>query len=172
MEELLKYLEQILTQDIMKIVISKPASKSEEYKKITIERKKENYQIAKYTEKQVFHENVSKEDLAQRCLELTNAHFQQINAWSETYEHMVMISKKGKCSYKRRALKAEERLRQPHRHRGTTARRTTSLKKEPLYHRWWTWESLPKKEKSFIRCMTNSSRLTGSSRLSMMRSEI
>lgn len=108
MEELLKYLEQILTQDIMKIVISKPASKSEEYKKITIERKKENYQIAKYTEKQVFHENVSKEDLAQRCLELTNAHFQQINAWSETYEHMVMISKKGKCSYKRRALKAEE----------------------------------------------------------------
>lgn len=109
MEELLKYLEQILTHDITKIVISKPASKSEEYKKITIERKKENYQIAKYTEKQVFHENVSKEDLAQRCVELTKAHFQQINAWSETYEHMIMISRKGKCSYKKRLLKEAER---------------------------------------------------------------
>lgn len=108
MEELLTYLEQILTQDITKIIISKPASKSEEYKKITIERKNDKYQIAKYTQKQVFHENVSKEALAERCMELTNAHFLQINAWSETYENMVMISKKGKCSYKKRMLKTEE----------------------------------------------------------------
>lgn len=108
MEELLQYLEQIVMQDITKIVISKPVSKSEEYKKIVVERKTDNYQIAKYTEKQAFHENVSKESLARRCLELTDAHFLQINAWSEVYEHMVMISRKGKCSYKRRMLKAQE----------------------------------------------------------------
>lgn len=109
MEELLTYLEQILREDITKLVISKPSSKSEEYKKIVVECKMDKYQIAKYTDRQVFHENMTKDSLALRIAELVHAHFLQVNAWSAEYEYMIMISKKGRCSYKKRLLKAAER---------------------------------------------------------------
>ena len=100
MTELRQYTELMLKSDIQKIIISNPLSKSEEYKKIVIEKKDRNYQISKYTEKQVFHENISKEDLANRCVELTENHYKQINGISASEEHIILISKKGKCNYK------------------------------------------------------------------------
>ncbi len=100
MNELKQFLELMLKSDIQKVVISNPLTKSEEYKKIIIENKGKNYQIAKYTDKQVFHENIMKEDLLTRCLELAENHYKQINGMSATEEHIILISKKGKCNYK------------------------------------------------------------------------
>ena len=100
MSELRQYVEAMLKKEIQKIIISNPFSKSEEYKKIVIERKEKNFQIAKYTEKQVFHENVSLEELADRCVELAENHYKQVNGMSATEEHIILISKKGKCNYK------------------------------------------------------------------------
>jgi len=100
MNELRQYMELMLKTEIQKIIISNPLSKSEEYKKIVIEKKEKNYQIAKYTEKQVFHENVAKEDLIKRCVDLTENHYKQVNGISVTEEHIILISKKGKCNYK------------------------------------------------------------------------
>ena len=90
--------------DIVKLVISKPSAKSNEFIKIVIEKKSKNYQISKYTKTQVFHENAEKEALAERVFALTDCSFRQINAWDSNLEHMVMISKKGDASYKRKAL--------------------------------------------------------------------
>ena len=100
MTELHQYLELMLKSDIMKIIISNPLSKSEEFKKIVIEKKESNFQISKYTEKQVFHENIAKEDLLNRCVELAENHYKQINGMSVTEEHIILVSKKGKCNYK------------------------------------------------------------------------
>ncbi len=100
MTELHQYLEIMLKAKIQKIIISNPANKSEEYKKIVIENKGKNYQIAKYTEKQVFHENVALENLLERCVELTQGHYRQVNGMSATEEHIILISKKGSCNYK------------------------------------------------------------------------
>lgn len=100
MTELHQYLEIMLKAKIQKIIISNPANKSEEYKKIVIENKGKNYQIAKYTEKQVFHENVAIENLLERCVELTQGHYRQVNGMSATEEHIILISKKGSCNYK------------------------------------------------------------------------
>ena len=100
MTELKQYIELMLKSDIVKIIISNPISKSEEYKKIVIEKKDKNYQIAKYTDKQVFHENVSKEELPDRCYALAENHYKQINGMSANEEHIILISKKGKCNYK------------------------------------------------------------------------
>lgn len=98
--ELRQYLAMMLKAEVQKIIISNPFSKSEEYKKIIVENKGKTYQIAKYTDKQVFHENVSLEDLSKRCLELAENHYKQINGISATEEHIILISKKGKCNYK------------------------------------------------------------------------
>ena len=108
MNDLKQYIDFMLKADIHKIIISNPLSKSEEYKKIVIEKKNKNYQISKYTEKQVFHENISFEDLPNRCVKLAENHYKQINGMSATEEHIILISKKGKCNYKVKKTATDE----------------------------------------------------------------
>lgn len=103
---------QIVDSNPDRIIISKPVSKSQEFKKIVIEKTKAGYQIAKYTQKQVFHENIKVDELGARCVELTMDSFGQVNAFSKEYEHMVMISKKGKVAYKKRRLNEGELVQQ------------------------------------------------------------
>lgn len=100
MNELQYYLELMLKSEIKKIIISNPATKAEEYKKIIIEHKGKSYQISKYTEKQVFHENLLGTELLKRCVDLTQGHYRQVNGISATEEHIILISKKGSCNYK------------------------------------------------------------------------
>ena len=107
MNELQQYLSIILETDFNKIIISNPASKSEEYQKLVIERRKDFCQISKYTQKQVFHENVKKEELADRCVELIAGHYRQVNAMTADAEHIILIAKNGKCNYKVKRLATE-----------------------------------------------------------------
>ncbi|MBR3810742.1 MAG: SAM-dependent methyltransferase [Agathobacter sp.] len=100
MSELKQYLETMLKADIQKIIISNPFSKSEEYKKIIVENKEKNYQIAKYTEKQVFHENIAADALLEKTYALAENRYKQINGMSVSEEHIILVSKKGKCNYK------------------------------------------------------------------------
>ena len=116
--------------EILRGVISKPKNKSCEYRKIDVQVKSAKskdktqnsdaqncescaivYQISKYTEKQVFHENVSSFDIANRIEELINEHsFRQMSLWTETHEFIFLLSKKGELSVKKRALKADEKV--------------------------------------------------------------
>lgn len=102
MQQLEQLFQQILDNDVFKLIISKPKQKDNEYKKIVIEKKSDYYQISKYTEKQVFHENVKADALASRCTELTFEHFLQVNAWTDTWEYYILISKKGNAALKRK----------------------------------------------------------------------
>lgn len=65
------------------------------------------YQIAKYTEKQVFHENIAFDEIAKRCGELLENNYLQFNAWSESKEYILMISKKGSATLKTKTLKTQ-----------------------------------------------------------------
>lgn len=104
MTELRGYIEKIFENKPSKIVISKPATKQSEFKKITVSLMPKFYQIAKYTEKQVFHENVTADKIAERCFEITDGYFQQLNAWSDEKEIYITISKKGKLFYKEKKI--------------------------------------------------------------------
>lgn len=104
MSELEKVISRIVANSITKMIISKPAEKTNPYKKIVIERKKEYFQAAKYTEKQVFHDNVMPEELEQYLQELITDAYLQVNAWDVEKEHIVLISKKGKVTYKMKKL--------------------------------------------------------------------
>lgn len=96
MNELEQYISIIAGTDFNKIIISNPANKSEEYQKLVIEQKKDFCQISKYTKKQVFHENVKKEKLADRCAKLVSGHYRQVNAMTADAEHIILISKDGR----------------------------------------------------------------------------
>ena len=104
MSELKSYIERIFENKASKIVISKPASKQSEFKKITVSLMPKFYQIAKYTEKQVFHENITADKIAERCFEIVENEFLQLNAWSDEKEIYITISKKGKIFYKEKKI--------------------------------------------------------------------
>ena len=109
MSEWKQYVEEMVAAPINKMVLSHPKSKSEEYKKISIQKKKDFFQIEKYTDKQVFHENVKADALLARCVELIDNHYLQVNAWTDTLEYALLISKKGKCSFKKIGQKGSQK---------------------------------------------------------------
>ncbi len=101
-------------EEIKRIIISKPAAKSSEYKKIDIQLKEsghKSYQISKYTDKQVFHENISEKELPEKTQEIVmgSEPFRQVNIWTEGNEHFFLISKKGEVTAKKRSLGNEEK---------------------------------------------------------------
>lgn len=100
MEDLKKAIEEILADDIVKIVISNKMKKDFEYNKINISLKetknKSFYQVEKFTDKQVFHENLSKEELKERLIHLVFNNYKNLNAWSKNSTYDLKISKKGK----------------------------------------------------------------------------
>lgn len=100
MSEIKEYIYKIFENKVLKAVISKPVTKQAEFKKITVNLMPKYYQIAKYTEKQVFHENIPSEKIAERCLEIMDGNYLQFNAWTEEKEIFITISKKGKIFYK------------------------------------------------------------------------
>lgn len=107
MSEIKEFIKKVFQNEIQKAVISKPLSKQGDFKKITVNKMSGFYQIAKYTEKQVFHENIAFEKIADRCGELTENNFLQFNAWSESREFIILISKKGSPALKTKTLKSE-----------------------------------------------------------------
>lgn len=100
--ELNSVLSEIIENEPLRIVLSKP-SKTAKYKKICISRMKEGWQAECFTEKQAFHVNIARDELYGYTKD-TACEYMQINAWSEEFEHIVLISKKGHISYKRKRL--------------------------------------------------------------------
>ena len=100
MEDLKKAIEQMLNDDILKIVISNKMNKELKYNKISVSIKEKNnseyYQVEKFTEKQVFHENLNKDELLEKLFEYTAGNFKQVSAWSKDANYDLKISKKGK----------------------------------------------------------------------------
>ena len=100
MEELKKALDEVFKDDIVKIVISNKLNKDVKYNKIAINLKESNkrkfYQIEKFTDKQVFHENIDVEFINAKVYEVLEGNYKQLSAWSNSVTYDMKISKKGK----------------------------------------------------------------------------
>ena len=100
MEELKRTLEEVFKNEIIKIVISNKVKKDEKYNKIDINLKENNknkfYQIEKFTDKQVFHENIKINEISDKVGELIFGNYKQMTAWSNNEIFDLKISKKGK----------------------------------------------------------------------------
>lgn len=100
MDDLIKAINKITEEEIIKLVISNKINKETEYKKIVFQLKEKNkkdfYQIEKYTDKQVFHENIEKSELKRKVEELFISKYKQLNAFSKESDFDLKVSKKGK----------------------------------------------------------------------------
>lgn len=104
MSDLTQSLAGILADAPDRLILSKQAAKTQEYRKVIIEKKNDCYQIARYTEKQVFHENCDAGRLADYLKEAMGTQFLQLNGWSEGKEHQLLMSKKGTVTYKKKVI--------------------------------------------------------------------
>ena len=100
MEELIKANDEIIKDEIIKVVISNKMNKDIEYNKIkfTLKEKssKQYYQIERFTDKQVFHENIEVNMLKEKLEEYIGVNYKQVAAWSNETTFDLKISKKGK----------------------------------------------------------------------------
>ena len=83
----------------VKIIISNAITKTQEIKKIQIEKKEKYYQIAEFTEKQVFHKNVDEKEMERVCVASLNENFLQLNAWAVSSEAQVKLTRKRKVFF-------------------------------------------------------------------------
>lgn len=107
MEDLIKNINIIVENKIIKAVISNKVNNSVEYNKITFMLKEKNdkeyYQVEKFTDKQVFHENIEVNKLKDKLIAYTEGKYKQISAWSKEFTFDMKISKKGKVHLGKRS---------------------------------------------------------------------
>lgn len=163
MSDLNESLASILAAMPQRLILSKQTNKSQLYRKVTIERIEQNtgdyYQIAKYTEKQVFHENCTPDELTTHLREMLGEQFLQLNAWSAGAEHQILMSKKGTVTYKKKVV---PNAAQPKTSGSHNRKKTICCRRGIRFLRSSIWESLQRKARSSIPCTTNSARSTGS----------
>lgn len=100
MKELLDAIEKMTSEQLVKVVISNKVNKENKYNKIIFVLKEKNnqkyYQIEKYTDKQVFHQNIEINMLNEKLIEYLSFDYKQASAWSKDSTYDLKISKKGK----------------------------------------------------------------------------
>ena len=109
MEDLTALWEEIASLLPDKIILSN--GKNVPYQRIVYQEKiikgNQIYQIEKYTEKQVFHENIPPQELASSLPQWFGQGYRQCNVFAPTAQYEIRLSKKGK------ALVQKKRLSQP-----------------------------------------------------------
>ena len=118
MEDIIKTINEVCEDKLIKVVISNKKNKEIKYNKIVFQLKEKNnkeyYQVEKFTDKQVFHENIDIKDLNDKLLEYMKEDFKQLNAWSINTTYDVKISKKGKVFLGRKNSNNEKVVNKEH----------------------------------------------------------
>lgn len=100
MNELIASIKEMTQEELIKVVISNKINKEEKINKINlILKEKKNsekyYQVEKFTDKQVFHENIDFNNIEEKLSEYI-VNYKQVTALSENTSYDMKISKKGK----------------------------------------------------------------------------
>ena len=115
--DLIGYLDDIVKSKPLRLVFSHKYDKNYDYKKVKINmvrvKERDFYQVEKFTDKQVFHENIEVEDLAKSIGDMMER-FRQLTAISEEYNFDVRISKKGKVFCSKHAQKNDLKIDKSH----------------------------------------------------------
>ena len=91
--------EELMRLSPIKIILSNKVSKSTDIKRIQVEKKEKYYQVANFTETQVFHKNIDEEGVKRLCLDELGENFLQLNAWTLSEEVSIKLTKKRKVFF-------------------------------------------------------------------------
>ena len=111
-----EFLNRICEEQPYKIVMSNPAVKTLEVRKIVWQlmqgKRSRQYQIEKFTDKQAFHINIEERGLKESLQPYFGVEYLQLSAWTKDWEYQAQISKKGKLLWNRRANTQTVEIRQ------------------------------------------------------------
>lgn len=110
--ELQQILEALWDAHPYKIILSN--AKGQTFQKMVLNRLENGWQVEKYTQKQVFHENLQEEDAAAFLKEALENGFKQCNAWDGEREHTIRISKGGKAAYQKKRVSQAPKAKTEH----------------------------------------------------------
>lgn len=96
MSEIYSIIEKAISGNVYKAIVSNPNKSDVKYRKIIIERTDKGYSIESFTQKQAFH-SALKEDELYDFLCSNTEDYRQFNIWTDTAQHEIRISKKGKA---------------------------------------------------------------------------
>ena len=115
--DIIRCIDEIVKSSPMRLVFSNKYDKEYTYKKVKINMIKTNarefYQVEKFTDKQVFHENIDEDKLREYLLDLMEK-FRQLAAISIDYNFDVRLSKKGKVFFSKHQQKNELKIDMSH----------------------------------------------------------
>lgn len=102
-------LQEILDKGVTRVIFSRPAAAPaagrQPWRRLEMERRSLpggcSWQLAKYSATQVFHENLAAEAVAARAAELAAGQFLQVNAFGETAEYTLLLSRKGQMTLRK-----------------------------------------------------------------------
>jgi len=112
MEEIKKQLETTIAQGFNRIIISNKTNKTYEYRRIELNKVvvkgKEKYQVSRYTEKQVFQDNINIEETVSVLMDIFPDKLKQVNIFTNNKEVSFKCSKSGKLLKNSRMLTTAE----------------------------------------------------------------
>ncbi|KGF10546.1 methyltransferase [Peptostreptococcus sp. MV1] len=115
--DIIVYIDDIVKSEPLRLVFSNKSDKNYDYKKVKINLTKAKdrkfYQVEKFTDKQVFHENIELGVLPSYIKDMMDR-FRQLTAISEDYNFDIRISKKGKIFYSKHSQKNELKIDKNH----------------------------------------------------------
>lgn len=107
---MLAYINELFSTGLIRAILSNPRKKDQEFRKIVIRKVKLKneivYQFEKYTQTQVFHENLNEEETKALLLKLLQEQFKQCDADTKLYHFNIKISKKEKLFVSKKKLTA------------------------------------------------------------------
>ena len=148
--ELQNIIESVVCEGVIKLTASKPAS-GVTYRKITVTETDKGYFIEQFTEKQAFHKNITKDGFGEYLTDIATD-FLQFNIWTADTEHIVLVSKKGKVSYKRKRTETAVIKKEHNR------KKQYLIEEVRLYLRLLIWVYLRLRARLYARCTINSVR--------------
>lgn len=108
-------LQEICSKSPCQIVISKPFSKEEPYRKIRMELQGNGFQVSSYTVTQVFHQSVPVEQLFAFCHNTMVGKYGQLNGKNEAGDTFdMLVSQKGQITLKTHAGTQPVKMRETH----------------------------------------------------------
>ncbi len=93
--ELHDILQEILDQQLVKLVLSNKRGKQQQYQKAVlrpVKTKNAQYQLELFTQTQAFHENITKEQAASRLIALAEESFKQLDAATMQKQYIVKMN--------------------------------------------------------------------------------
>ena len=133
MDTLQELINRAFTESAYHCVLSNPRKKPPVYRRVEMRRINERYHVEKLTATQAFHEQKTYPEARSDLYRLLLEEYRNLNIWTDTREHSIQVSKKGKAILRSMPLSPDAPRRSAHHNREKASLLPEGTLVAPLY---------------------------------------